>query len=275
MNDVNGESTSNKLTTSNRLMSGWKALNKATGDCGFMQGEVWLISSLRQNSKSAFSSKLSTSLMMFNSAAPYATDGLKPMFLDISFGEHLPIKIIKIKDKEVQQKIKSNGWTITHKVLKNPLQFTASQLSSILDYYAIKGFNIVCCRIDSSFVMQDYEAKSISKKFINVVNQYNMLMIVTSDLSPLAEALNINDPLNFIPSLPDGFCDEKPSLVGHATGVIYVGIKTVNDQQFIEVQLGKHRRTDGVKTPDIHKYFVMPFNNLPWNIGTLPWDIDF
>ena len=279
------------------LKSGWHALNRMLRG-GFRRGEQTVIGALQHKFKTGFTLNLFRQFAMYNT--PHMLDPTKkPVLVRISFEDNLannlqfmysslyenenkkPVdKMVEISTAEqaeyVTQRMRLNGYEI--KMLRvDPSGWGYKDICNYVLQLEAEGYEVHALMLDYLSMIQTrgcdegpagYAKRDLFRRVRNFTSPRKIALITPHQLSTEAKQLIRNGQNDFVKEIAEkGYYADCRQIDQEVDLEIYIHIEFVNGKAYLTVQRGKHR-ISGV-TPQIDKYFVLPFLTTDWSSGIL------
>lgn len=277
------------------LVFGLQALNRLLGGEGGCRGETILYSALPNNFKTTMLLLNFWWLAKFNK--PVLNDPFKkPLLVRISTEDDLPKNLEALysiifcdnegyapdmtkvtsaeMDKYVHENITANGWH--YKMYRiDPSKWTPRDLANFVLKMEAEGYEIVSLTLDYFGMLQPMGKSENKSDLIKSGYQYtrnfmaikNILFITAHQISNEAKKLLREGRTDFVKQLPGrGYYDACGRLDAEVDCEIHMHLETLNNDTYLTVARGKHRRTK--PTPLKDRSFVVKLSD----IGPIPYD---
>lgn len=280
-----------ELDTKGIIRFGFQGLNRMFGSQnGARRGEMIVIGALQHNFKSGLSLEMFKSAALYNT--PYMRDPQrKPMLMRVSFENTMamdvtylykslvenefgfPVDVSKVSPQEasktVSEKLRANGYTINMCHI-DPSEYTYHDLFDRINKFESDGYEIHLLNIDYLNMMSKkgcaqgpagFEVRDLYRRTRNFTSKRGITCITPHQLSTEAKQLVRLGTDNFVQEIANkGYWDSCRTIDQEVDMEIYIHIVKVNDESYLTMQRGKHRKI--AITPEKDKYCVYKFEEV-------------
>jgi effector-binding domain-containing protein len=268
------------------LRTGFQGINRML-DGGFRRGEQWVFGALQHNYKTGFSLTTFRQVAMYNE--PVLTVGTKrPLLLRISFEDSLLLNFQALYSQlwqnehgEIpnlvglsvdhlaeysQRKMAVMGYE-THFMHVNPSLWSYRDICNQVLAFEAEGYEIHMVMVDYLLKVPTtgcdigpagHDIRNMYERLRNFMESKGITFITPHQLSTDAKMLKRQGSLELVKQVEGGgFYAGSKQIDQVVDGEIFMNIETVNNESFLTMQRGKHRKIG--QTPREHLYVVLPF----------------
>lgn len=277
-----------ELSTEGVLKFGCQAINRMFGESrGIRRGEFMVHAGLQHNYKSGLNLMLMKQMALYNFPA-LRDPSRKPMILRITFENSasddilwlykslvenetkLEVSLADVNTEEaaeyVKEKLQETGFTL--KVMRiDPSSYTYHDLFELINKLESENFEIVACFCDYLNMMSKLgcttgpagtEIRDLFRRVRNFMSRKAIAFITPHQLSTEAKMLLRMGADNFVQEIANkGYYDSCRTIDQEVDIEIYHHIVKVNDESYLTLQRGKHRKPS--ITPERDLYTVLKF----------------
>ena len=280
-----------ELDSNGIIRFGWQGLNRMFGSQGgARRGEMIVVGALQHNFKSG------STLEMFKSAAlynrPYMRDPQKkpllmrmsfenPISMDITYlykslvenETGLPVDIRTVSPREassyVAERLQANGYKI-NLCHVDPSEYTYHDLFDRIIKLEADGYEVQLLELDYLSMMSKKgciqgtageDIRDLFRRVRNFTAKKGITCITPHQLSSEAKSLIRMGTENFVQEIANkGYYDGCRRIDQEVDMEIYIHIVKVNDESYLTMQRGKHRKISITNPKDL--YCVYKFENV-------------
>lgn len=268
------------------LRFGWQGLNRMFGpQCGARRGEMIVIGALQHNFKSGMTLEMFKHAALYNT--PYMRDPQrKPLLMRMSFEnpaamditylykslveniEGVPVDIRSVSPYEaasyVSEKLQSNGYRI-NMCHVDPSEYTFYDLFDRVDKLESDGYEIHLLELDYLAMMSKKgcaqgpagtEIRDLFRRVRNFTSKRGITCITPHQLSTEAKQLIRMGTDDFVQQIANkGYYDGCRTVDQEVDMEIYIHIVKINDESFLTIQRGKHRKIAITPMKDLYTVY--------------------
>ncbi len=268
------------------LKTGFQGMNRLL-DGGFRRGEEWVMGALQHNYKTGLSLTLYRQIAMYNE--PVLTVPTKrPLLLRISFEDSLLLNFQSLYSQlwqneygeipnlmglsvdhlaeYTQRKMNVMGYE-THLLHVNPSLWSYRDICNYVLKLEAEGNEIHMCMVDYLLKVptvgcdqgpHGHDIRNMYERIRNFMESKGITFITPHQLSTDAKMLKRAGQTELVKQMVGGgFYAGSKQIDQVVDGEIFQHIETVNNESFLTIQRGKHRKI--AQTPLEHQYIVLPF----------------
>jgi hypothetical protein len=278
------------------LKTGFQGLNRML-DGGFRRGEEWVIGALQHNFKTGFSLTIFQHIALFNK--PIMLDkNKKPLLLRISFEDGLALNFqylyqnlmenetgivpdvenvpVEEMARYVKEKLSVNGYN-TRFMHVNPSLWTYRDVCNKILELEADGYEIHMCMLDYLLKLPTtgcdqgpagHDIRNMYERIKNFMMARGICVITPHQLSTDAKMQMREGREDFVKNLVGGgYYAGSKQIDQVVDGEIFIHIVEINNQSWLTVQRGKHRKIK--QTPKENLYMALPFSKsgLLYDVG--------